>query len=151
MYTYSPFSVRDAVKALSPELVSAIDSHIPYESYEAFEAIYDRWQKIYDTGSQWTKEPIAPSVPLTLQRAPESDPTAQKAIAAECDKELFKLFLFVSLTEFSREMAYAAAQTVYLLGGKEARIHLAGHDISPKEFADAWNKANHKEKRIIIY
>lgn len=78
---YSTFSVRDAVKTACPELVDTIYRRAPYKSKEAFDEIYDHWQHIYDTGEQWAKEPIAPSVPLTIKRSPDSDLTAQKAIS----------------------------------------------------------------------
>ena len=123
---YSTFSVRDAVKTACPELVDTIYRRAPYKFKEAFDEIYDHWQHIYDTGEQWAKEPIAPSVPLTIKRSPDSDLTAQKAITAECDKELFALYLHIMCMDMPGNIVHGAAVAVNIFGTDDAHIHIAG-------------------------
>ena len=148
---YSTFSVRDAVKTACPELVDTIYRCAPYKSKEAFDEIYDHWQHIYDTGEQWAKEPIAPSVPLTIKRSPDSDLTAQKAITAECDKELFALYLHIMCMDMPGNIVHGAAVTVNIFGTDDAHIHIAGHDITPEQLVTAWNAANPKKEKIYAY
>ena len=148
---YSTFSVRDAVKTACPELVDTIYRRAPYKSKEAFDEIYNHWQHIYDTGEQWAKEPIAPSVPLTIKRSPDSDLTAQKAITAECDKELFALYLHIMCMDMPGNIVHGAAVTVNIFGTDDAYIHIAGHDITPEQLVTAWNAANPKKEKIYAY
>lgn len=145
---YSPFSVRDAVKAYCPELVDTIYKRAPYGAKEAFDEIYDRWQRIYDTGEQWFKEPISPSIPLSIKRSPDSDKGAQEAITKECENEIFSMYLNVMLVEMPSDLFQNTVEAVNILGGEMARIHIAGHDITTQELADAYNTANPKGNKV---
>ena len=66
MTTYSPFSVRDAVKDSCSEMIETIYGHAPFSAKEAFDEIYDRWQRIYDNGDLWF-DPIAFYKAFSLQ------------------------------------------------------------------------------------
>lgn len=147
---YSPFSVRDAVNSYCPELVDTIYRRAPYGTKEAFDEIYDRWQKIYDTGEQWFKEPVSPSVPLSIKRSPDSDKGAQEAITKECDKEIFDMYLHIMLLGLSSEIFQNTVEAVSILGTETAHIHIAGHDITTQELADAYNAANPKGNKVYV-
>ena len=149
MTTYSPFSVRDAVKDSCPEMVETIYGHAPFSAKEAFDEIYDRWQRVYDNGDLWF-DSIA-FVPSPTKRFPCSDKSAQEAITKECDKEIFAMYLHVMLMEMPSDLFQNTVEAVSILGGSDmARIHIAGHDITVQGLADAYNEANPKKNKICV-